>query len=51
MKTLSNIILEEAIKSTLIAELEVDLDKKNTKPEDTSTGKTNTSAGKPFDVT
>ena len=51
MKTLSNIILEEAIKSTLIAELEVDLDKKNTKPEDTSTGKTNTSARKRFDGT
>ena len=50
-KTLSNIILEEAIKSTLIAELEVDLDKKNTKPEDTSTGKTNTSARKRFDGT
>jgi hypothetical protein len=51
MKTLSNIILEEAIKSTLIAELEVDLDKKNTKPEDTNTGKTNTSARKRFDGT
>ena len=52
MKTLSNIILEEAIKSALIAELEVNLpDKEDTKPEDTSTGKINTSTGSSFDGT
>ena len=52
MKTLSNIILEEAIKSALIVELDVNLpDKENTKPEDTNTGKTNTSAGSSFDGT
>ena len=52
MKTLSNIILEEAIKSALIVELDVNLpDKEDTKPEDTNTGKTNTSAGSSFDGT